>query len=159
MRKDREIIYDIEDLDHLKQVLLSGKKAIFDRLGKFFLEKYKYKGEVKYQIIFKGESDLKDALWDIHYHNTIHNPDKYSDLVNQLIELKTIVFPGFGRVYVNLQESYKKWHDFHGLVTVPIKPFLRFLSDWEFDRSLEVRGLKIEQWVNPRLGESIYESK
>ena len=164
MPRDKEVIYDIEDLDQLKRVLLSGKKAVFDGLGKFYLEKYTYKGKAKYQVTFKGESELKDALWDIHYNKVAHKKEKYSDLTNQLIELKTIVFSGFGRLYIYLQESYKKWHDFHGWVNVPTKPFLRFLSDWEFDRSLEVKGLKIERWNNSRLNdpvitETAYESK
>ena len=159
MPRHKEVIYDIEDLDQLKRVLLSKKKAVFDGLGKFYLQRYKEKGKVKYEVMFKGESDLKDALWDIHYNKKDHKKEKYPDLTNQLIELKTIVFPGFGRLYIYLQNEYKKWHDFHGWVNVPTKPFLRFLTDWEFDRSLETKGLKIERWNNPRISDPMRTTK
>ena len=152
--KSNEVMYDIPDLEQLREVLKSGKIAVFKDLGKFYL---------KYNIIqFKPVKELKDAVWNWHFNDlgTIPKdkerliddlksekimvfegnlkvmPQNRTEIMNDLLAGKKIVLEGFGKVYIAFHPSFTRWHDFHGEQSVPAKPYLNFLVDISFGTSV-----------------------
>ena len=56
--------YRMVEPNQLKRVLLEGKRARFDDLGRFTL--------VNGTIEFEPDKDLKNLIWDIFYLSLIH---------------------------------------------------------------------------------------
>ena len=122
--KRKKAYYDIEDLDHLKRVLLKKKAAVFDNLGKF-----RY---IDHRIRFEADVNLRSQIWTWGYHNMKIDKDKRTDILEVLLSGKNIVLDGFGEVYIGFNPGFSRWHDFHGTEFVPPKPFLRFQVDLNF---------------------------
>ena len=130
--KRTKAYYDIEDLDHLKRVLLSRKAAVFDDLGKF-----RY---IDNRIRYEADTNLRTQIWTWGYHNMNIDDDKRTDILDVLLSGKNIVLDGFGEVYIGFNPGFSRWHDFHGTEFVPPKPFLRFQVDVDFIDNFYVKS-------------------
>ena len=145
MKQDEYTVTYNLDLNHLKRVLLSGKKAVFDGLGKFELKtdkvklipnspfSFKVKNEEVQYIEFKADADLKNSIWNVLYYGyKKYNPEDHTDIANHLINEKKIDLSGFGKIYVLWSQPYTKWDDFRGEIQIGQKPYLKFSKSKEF---------------------------
>ena len=121
---NRKVTYRMVDPNQLKRVLKSGKRARFDDLGRFSL--------VNGTIEFEPDIDLKNIIWDIFYFDSTRKKEDYNQITNHLLDRKIIELKGFGKVQVLFKPGYTKIHDFHGLVEVDPKPYLKFKLDENF---------------------------
>ena len=131
MTNNSEIIYDF-DIDQVKQVLFSGKKAVFDGLGKFWIETYQNNGVPVRHLEFEADQDLKNTIWEDLYYRYRKPKDKYTKIEDHLLMNKTIVFENFCSIYIHWDSPYDRWDDFRGRIHVEAKPRIKFLKDRNF---------------------------
>ena len=129
MSKRKEYLYEFGSIDRLKRQLAAGKKVIFTDLGTFHLETYE---KNKRYIIFKPDSELKNVIWEVLYYGMDRKKKECSDIANQLISLDEINLVDFGKIYIQFDPGYYKWHDFHGETWVDPKPRIKFLKHKNF---------------------------
>ena len=140
MSKNKQYSYEFGDIELLKRTLLSGKKAVFENIGTFYLEEdasftpslyYEHERGRSY-IKFKSDQDLKNVVWEVLYYGKDRKAKECTDIANQLISLNTIDLIGFGKVYIYFEPGYYTWHDFHGETWVDPKPRIKFLKHESF---------------------------
>ena len=140
MNKGNTANYDIPDMEHLKRVLLSGKKAVFDGLGKFSWAINRYvNGKPDYFVRFEPDPDLKELIYDVLYYGPLSDRRKHlkTDIEKALANGKTIKLSGFGEVYIYWTPGYTKWDDFRGQRKVHSKPVIKFVRNKEFQLDTE----------------------
>ena len=111
--ENRKVTYRMVDPNQLNRVLLEGKRARFDDLGRFILEK---DGTIE----FEPDIDLKNIIWDIFYFESKRKNEDYNQIANHLLDRKIIELKGFGTVQVLFNPGHTKIHDFHGLSLIHI---------------------------------------
>ena len=140
MSKKEQILYEFGDINRLKRHLSAGKKVIFTDLGTFHLEYDKSFHPQQYEpddppryIKFEADSELKNVIWEVLYYGVDRKTRDCTDIANQLISMNAIELVNFGKIYIQFDPGYYKWHDFHGKTWVDPKPRIKFLKHNDFN--------------------------